>query len=894
MSRQRLAWALRALAAVALVVALALSFGGDDAGEPTLLLLDRSASVTADPAAVAREQAWVRAAIEEGRCGRPCRVVAFAGGAAFRGVSDADLAARGARAAPAAAAPDAAGAAPGASAPTDPAPGASAPTDPAPGASAPTDPDPTATDLAAAIRLAAAALPGGGRAVVLSDGFATDGDATAAASAARRAGVRVDGVALAASPSPASRRDAAVTRLAVPSPLRAGDALTIQATVRSTHAGEATVALTRDGADAGRRTVALRAGDNPLLLADDAPAEGWHAYRLTVALPGDAVPADDALDATTRVAPPARALVVEQQAGAAGALPAQLEQAGIPATTIAPDALDAGALAQADVVVLADLPARALASAQQEALASAVRDDGLGLLVLGGPHSLSLGGWAGTPLDALLPVASLRPGGVRRRRAALQLVLDRSSSMNDLAGGDQPKIAMARAAARSALRLTARDENELGIVAFDAVARDLVPLQRTTAANAGAIADLIGRLDADGGTNVLRGLERGVAQLERSEAPVKHLIVLSDGVSEPGDDAPILRRLRRARITLTTVALGQDADAALMRRLATAAGGRFHAVPDARRLPRLFARETRRSAPSVAARGRLGVRETAASPLLASLDAGGTPPPLAGVVLTRVRPDALAPLSTTVNGTTAPVLAHGQAGLGRVAVWTPGAGAWSGRWPSAAPRLLPDAVRWSARAVATPPLQPALRDGRLVVDPLATSGEPLELATVSATVRTPDGTTRGLTLPQVAPSRYAAPLPSDPAAPATGSTPPADATPATGSTPASGEPPTADAPPAPGVYAVGVGDGTRSADALLAVPYAAELRPRPADASQLGEIAAAGGGRLLDPGDPHGALAPPAGAPAWRWLVAAAIALLLAAVALPRLPGRLPRRHHLR
>lgn len=806
MSGARLASTLRLAAAIALVVALALSFGDEEASPPTLLLLDRSASVADDPGAVARQRAWVAAANDAGRCGRPCRVVEFAGDAAFAGLPAARASALAA----------------------------------------------DATDLAAALRLATAALPDGGQAFVLSDGFATTGDATQAAAAARRAGVRVDGVALAgaaATGTAATVRDAAVTRLAVPSPLRPGDAMTIQATIRSTVAGTATIALTRDGATAGDRQVALRRGDNPLLLTYDAPAEGWHAYRLTVDLPADARPADDALDATSRVGPPARALIVEGAPGRAGTLPSKLAAAGFAATATAPQQLGGAALAQTDLVVLADLPARALTAAQQSSLAGAVRGDGVGLLVLGGEHSLSLGGWAGTPLDALLPVESLRPGGVRRRRLALQLVLDRSSSMNDLAGGVEPKVAMARAAARSALRLTARDENELGIVAFDAVARDLVPLQRTSAANAGAIGELIDRLDADGGTNVLRGLERGVSQLERSDAPVKHLILLSDGVSEPADYEPLLRRMRDDRITLSTVALGQDADAALMRRLARAAGGRFHAVPDARRLPRVFAQEARRSASSVGARGELSVSATAASPLLAGLDAGAAPPPLAGTVLTRVRAGALVPLSTTVNGVAVPVLAQGQAGLGRVVVWTPGATAWAGDWPTAAPELLPDSARWVARAVATPPLQPALDGELLVVDPLATAGEPLDLATITANVRTADDATSTRALPQVAPSRYAAPLPAS----------------------------------SPGVVAVAVTDGERTAEALLAVPYSAESKPQPPDASQLGEVAAAGGGKLLDPGNPHDALAPQAGTPAWRWLVAAAIVLLLAAVAVPRL-----------
>ncbi|HST40821.1 MAG TPA: VWA domain-containing protein, partial [Conexibacter sp.] len=558
------AWALRAAAAVALVVALAQPQTKPDKPAATLLLLDRSASI--DGAMTARERAWVRAAVEQEACARPCRVVQFAATPAFAGIS-------------------------------------------ASGGLPPAAPlGREATDLAAALRLATGALPDGGRAIVLSDGFATAGadDLAAAAAAAERAGVRVDAVPLASSaaasaPAPADTSstaapardvaradtaapptDAAVTRLAVPSPLRAGDQLALQATIRSASGGTATVTLARDGAEIGRERVDLQQGDNPLLLTYRAPAAGWHAYRLTVELSGDRVAGNDALDATTRIAPAPRVLIVAETATAAGSLPALLQDDGIEVETTTPQALTTADLQAADTIVLADLPARSLDAARTQALTTAVRDDGAGLLVLGGPRSLSLGGWAGTPLDALLPVQSLRPGGVRRRQLALGLVLDRSSSMNDLAGGIDPKIAMARAAAQSALELTARDEDELAVVAFDAVARDLLPLQRTTAGNAGAIGELIDGLDADGGTNILHGLERGVAQLTRSDAPVRHLILLSDGVSEEGDYEPLLARMRAERITLSTVALGRDADTALMRRLARTAGGRFYAVPDAR------------------------------------------------------------------------------------------------------------------------------------------------------------------------------------------------------------------------------------------------------------------------------------------------------------------------
>jgi hypothetical protein len=324
---------------------------------------------------------------------------------------------------------------------------------------------------------------------------------------------------------------------------------------------------------------------------------------------------------------------------------------------------------------------------------------------------------------------------------------------------------------------------------------------------------------------------------------------MSDGVSEPGDYAPALARLRRDRITLSTIALGPDADATLLRRLARDAGGRFVAVPDAAQLPRVLAQEVRSSAPSVGFRGRAAVRLADPSPLASDLS--GTPlPALGGAVVTRLRPGATAALTTTVDGNTAPVLAHWQDGLGRVAVWTPGAGDWAGAWATGQPATLAATARWTARALATPALTPApdpADSSRVIVDPLATAGTTLDLADLSATVRTPAGTTRPLSFTQIAPSRYAASL------------------------------------GGPGVYGLGVRTpGTATAQALVAVPYNAELRPQPANTSVLGSLARATGGRILNPSAPDAALRPDDGTALWRAFAVAALLLLLAAVAAGR------------
>jgi Ca-activated chloride channel family protein len=248
-------------------------------------------------------------------------------------------------------------------------------------------------------------------------------------------------------------------------------------------------------------------------------------------------------------------------------------------------------------------------------------------------------------------------------------------------------------------------------------------------------------------------------------------------------------------------------------------------------------------------RGRLAVTPSAPSSLIASL-ADRPLPALGGVVVTDLRAGASAPLVTRVQGRVAPVLAQWQTGLGRAVTWTPGAGAWAGRWPTDAPRVLTDAVRWVQRAVAVRPLQPTLAAGeprRAVVDPLAAGGDPVDLAALRGTVAPADGgAASDLAFSQDGPSHYATTLPTTTRAQVD-------------------------------VLDLSADDGAPERT-LLAIPYPAEDAPQPAAASVLDHLAQLTGGRHLSAADPR-ALAPADGTALWPFLVALALALVVAAAA---------------
>ncbi len=60
-------------------------------------------------------------------------------------------------------------------------------------------------------------------------------------------------------------------------------------------------------------------------------------------------------------------------------------------------------ISDTDLVALLDVPWKALGNEGAQELVRAVREDGLGLLVIGGPHAFGAGGTVGSPLEEMLP-----------------------------------------------------------------------------------------------------------------------------------------------------------------------------------------------------------------------------------------------------------------------------------------------------------------------------------------------------------------------------------------------------------------------------------------------------------------------------------------------------------
>jgi Ca-activated chloride channel homolog len=795
---------LRAAALVLLVIALFRPQVGHEA-PPTTVVAQRSQGT--GPVGKAVERRWAEAAAE---CHARCRVLEFAG--ATRAAAAPGSAAHPARA---------------------------------------VGIEPAATDLEAAVREAVAATPGGGRVVVLANGRQTRGEGTAANAAARARGVEVDVVPLAE-----GGRDAAVTRLQVPEALHAGDPLPLEVNVRSTVAAAATVSLFEDGTARGTRPVHLAVGDNPYLLSQTTAGPGSHAYRVVVHMRGDEVAGNDSLAATLRVGRRPRALVV---AAGASRLPAILRGDGIQVSTASPAQLPAApaSLGRFDLVALDDVAAPELGDTRARALADAVRTGRTGLVVLGGPHSFSLGGYYASPLQDALPVSSLKPGNLQRRNLGLEMVLDRSGSMSEAVNGVQ-KIAMARVAARSATGFIVKHHDQFGAIAFDVAPHTVVPLTRLNSpADAAAVNHAIDRIRAEGGTNIYKALAAGARQIEASTEKNRHIVLLSDGISEKGSYAALVPRLRAEHITVSTVALGFDADFELLHSIAKATGGHFYATADPRELPKIFAKDTRAAARPVRLHGKIGVTAGEDSSIVRDL-AGSKLPALQGNVVTELKPGAQAILlGQDKDHPPDPTLSQWQYGAGRVVAWTPGIGdEWAAAWAKL-PALWSDVARYVEPAVPPSPLTPRVvpgAEGELEVDEAEGAEPAAGLSAMEGSIVTPGGRPTPLRLEARAPWRWTAALPDR----------------------------------SPGVDAFALRNAGRTSRGLLAVPYSEGLRPLPVEATPLGPLAAGTGGRVLAATDTATLTAHRTDL--WRWFALAALVCFLADVVARLLPPRRDRR----
>lgn len=321
-----------------------------------------------------------------------------------------------------------------------------------------------------------------------------------------------------------------------------------------------------------------------------------------------------------------------------------------------------------EAIIISDVAARFVSRRAMENLRTYVRDHGGGLILAGGEDAFGPGGYRGTTIEAISPLRFTMERERNLPSLAMMLVIDRSGSMSGT------KIEMARAAAAASIEMLG-PQDYVGVIAFDDVPQTAIRLQ--SAASRARLIDEVNRISPAGGTAIFPALEEAFLQLAAQPARIKHVILLSDGQASWEGIAELVEAMRASSISVSSVAVGNGADRALLEMVAELGDGRFYGTQDPRDVPQIFIRETAEVARTSFVEEPIRATVTRNHPMLRGVPISNAPY-LLGYVSTRARQQADVLLSSERGD---PLLATWRQGAGRVTVFTSDVkNRWSVEW----------------------------------------------------------------------------------------------------------------------------------------------------------------------------------------------------------------------
>ncbi len=546
------------------------------------------------------------------------------------------------------------------------------------------------TNLEAAIRNALSALPSDRipRLVLLSDGLANAGAVERAVYQAWDRNVPVDTITLAGRPDPSLR----VGSVRFPREAFVGEQFPVEFEVESPAPGEATLELLAEGRPIGSQVVQLPTGTRTVAARARIESPGATLVE-GILTAGDG--SQTRFGGAVSIRQP-RALfissdTIEQNAPLEGVIRSagfELVRARASAALMADDRGDY------DIVACSNENFEAWPAALKERLAAFVRDGGGFLLIAGERNLYREPTEEQDQLQAMLP-ANLAPPRTPEGTAVV-LVVDKSSSM------EGKKMQLARQSALGVVE-NLRSIDSVGVLAFDNSFEWAAPLERNEFP--AETKRLIAGIVADGGTQIAPALGEAYRTIKPRNAVYKHILLLTDGISEEGDSIALAREAASNEVTISTIGMGQDVNRSYLERVARSADGQSYFLIDISALEQIVLKDVmEHTGTSVTEREFVPTAERDFE-ILHGLDLS-EPGPLLGWVKFEAKPEAETILWAADED---PLFVRWQYGLGRSGVfasdakdrWATNWVAWDGFdtfWANALRDILP---RSSATATET-------------------------------------------------------------------------------------------------------------------------------------------------------------------------------------------------
>ena len=549
--------------------------------------------------------------------------------------------------------------------------------------------DGRATNLEDALNAAITTLPSDAvrRVVLLSDGHENAGSVIRAAWQAQQLGIPVDTLPLSGQPRPQLR----IASIAVPEQVFSGERFPVDLAINAPGDATAKVALFAEGRDIGETPVKLQAGENHVRVRASLNATGAIALsgRVFLAEQHDAAAR---FEQAVNVRRPRVLLFSADPPESEAHFTGLLQSSHFEVTRTASLPAD---LSPYQLIIFNNWNLESVPSGDQGRLEKFEQQGG-GLLWIAGERNVYVDrqGAPEPPLARALP-AKLAPPRTPEGTAVV-LIIDKSSSM------EGKKIELARQAAIGVVDHL-RPVDSVAVLIFDNSYQWAVPLRKVE--DRSLIKRLISGITPDGGTQIAPALAEAFRKVRPVNAIYKHIVLLTDGISEEGDSMTLSRDAANNRVTISTVGLGQDVNRAYLEKIALTAKGKSYFLNDPAGLEQILLKDVQEHTGTSAIEKPVTVRVLRPAEVLDKVGMESAPA-LKGYVRYETRPTADEILGIDVKD---PLLVRWQYGLGRAGVFTSDAKsrwaadwiAWPGYdrfWQNVARDLLPHAPAIEASA----------------------------------------------------------------------------------------------------------------------------------------------------------------------------------------------------
>ncbi|MFM2125862.1 MAG: hypothetical protein RL328_2313, partial [Acidobacteriota bacterium] len=324
-------------------------------------------------------------------------------------------------------------------------------------------------------------------------------------------------------------------------------------------------------------------------------------------------------------------------------------------------------LSDFQLVVLNNWDLESMPESNKAEVEAYVRQGG-GLLVIGGERNVYLENKTkeDDTLYKALP-AKLAPPRSPEGTAVI-LIVDKSSSM------EGRKMELARLAAIGAVNQL-RPIDQVGVLSFDNTFEWAFRMRK--ADDKPLLTRIIAGIRPDGGTQIAPALQESLTEMRKASAASRHIVLLTDGISEEGNSFTTANSAKNEKITISTVGIGQDVNKAYLERVASTALGKSYFVIDLNQLEQILIKDVLEHT------GTTTVEEPMAPQVLKKVeiltDVGiDKAPQLKGYVRYVAKPTAETILRIDRED---PLLARWQYGLGRATVFASDAKSrWATDW----------------------------------------------------------------------------------------------------------------------------------------------------------------------------------------------------------------------